>query len=160
MITKAETAELITYLAAGLQGSTHPVAVTPATVEVWHRQFSQNNVNHKHVVLAAIDRHMGSDAGRFGVVPADVITHYKAIVRGISTRFEGWQQLTYEQRQAVLSDPVECDYSMGVLTTPQYESARTHQPAIAPPPLTDDAIEAIFVSHGLPKPREIGEMPK
>lgn len=160
MITKADTAELITYLAAGLQGSTHPVAVTPATVEVWHRQFAQNNVGHKHIVLAAIDRYMGSDASRFGVVPADIITRYKSITTGIAGRFGGWELLTYEQRQAVLADPVECDYSQGVLSTSQYESARANQPAIAPPPITDEEFDQLVKSHGMTSTKAIGRMPK
>lgn len=158
-LTKADTAELLTYLAANFQGTNHRFEVNAAVVEIWHRQFEQNHVGQRHIVLAAIDRHMLHEDSNWGVNVGQIIRRYKAITNNIANRYDGWELLTYWQRQKVLADPAECDYAQGVITTSQYESTRVTLPAIAPIPITDDEFNAIGQEHGLPDLNTIGRMP-
>lgn len=157
-ISKSDTAELLAYLAAGLQGSTHRLDVTPAVVEVWHRQFARNRVGHRHIVLAAIDDHMGSDASRYGVVPADIITRYKSLTRRIAGRTSGWELMGYTQRQAILGDPAEVDYSQGIISAAQYQDQRQTPAAITAGPPNGDDFATEAQRRGLPNMSNLGRM--
>lgn len=119
-ITKADTAKVLAYI-KNVRGN---LEVTDDMVAVWHDLFTDARVGHANILFAAVRHNCQQEDARYGVVPGQIIATYKTITRRIMDRTDGWEELTFEQRQAILADPVELAYDQGQIGTVAYNEQR------------------------------------
>lgn len=118
-LDRSDTAKVMAVVA-----STRKMEADEFDVAVWHDLFTDANINHPTILYQATRTLCQKEDSRYGITPGQIIAAYKKITRGIAERVTGWGELSYDQRQAILADPVELAYEQGKIGAVEYQQTR------------------------------------